>query len=90
MLPEADTPERRRIEQAALAAGRAALRTEHGSIANALYRVHMTFRERFLRDRGLEGAQASRPAEWMDALIDARQLEAFVNDTWAAQILGLG
>lgn len=86
MLPELDTPERAHLEQEALTAGRLALRAEHGNLPNALYRVYMTFRERFLNQRELHGAQQERPDEWVEALVDARQLEAFVNDTWVSLI----
>jgi hypothetical protein len=86
MLPELDTPERAHLEREALTAGREALSAEHGSLPNALYRVYMTFRERFLSQRGLHGAQQERSDEWLEALIDARQLEAFVNDAWVSLI----
>ena len=85
MLPEAGTAARARVEREALDLGQKALHIEHGNIANALYRVYMTYRQRFIEERGLRDAPKATGG-WCEALLDARQLEAFVNDAWERMI----
>lgn len=79
MLPEAGTPERFALEAEALDVGMTMLSEERGLIGEALYRTYMHFRTKFVTERGL----ASDDGRWPDALTDARQLEAYVNDTWS-------
>jgi hypothetical protein len=74
-----------RLEGEALSLGQRALDLEHGNIANALYRVYLTYRQRFIEERRLGDGPRAEGA-WCEALIDARQLEAFVNDTWLRMI----
>jgi hypothetical protein len=88
LLPAPETAERVRLEREALAAGLVALEAEHGNLANALYSVHVTFRSRFLEERNLV-AGGEHPVEAQEAILDARQLEAYVNDSWAAAIYAL-
>jgi len=85
VLPESGTAERRQLESDALDLGLIALEREHGNIPNALYRVYMTFRQRLIEERALRNAPDAKDA-WCEALLDARQLEAFVNDAWAGMI----
>jgi hypothetical protein len=86
LLPEQGTRERRELENEALAIALNALDLEHGNIPNALYAVYMTYRTQFIRERSLPMGTANPSAALSDALLDARQLEAFVNDAWAMAI----
>ena len=86
MLPEAGTPERKRLEEEALRIGLAALDAERGIIPRALYRTYEHYRTRYVEERGLMDQRPGGAEEWRDALTDARQLEALVNDTWARLI----
>jgi len=58
---------------------------EHNVIPNALYRTYMHFRTMFVAERRL-ARDTTDPETWREALTDARQLEAFVNDRWADAI----
>lgn len=86
MLPEAGSPERAQLEEEALRIGLVALSSEHGNIPNALYEVYEHFPERFIEERGLMDVAPGVGEEWREALTNAHQLEAFVNDTWVITI----
>ena len=85
MLPAIGTHARRQLELEAVEIGRAALCDEHGNIANALYRVYLTYRTRFLT--GPIGSPQDRDQHTVHALADARMLERHVSLTWATTIL---
>lgn len=90
MLPAPGSVDRLRLEQEALRIGLIALDAEHGHLPNSMYRVYMAYRTQFLEERGLMDAAPGVGEAWREALTDARQLEAFVNDTWAELIRDSG
>jgi hypothetical protein len=84
-LPAIGTHAQTKLEQEAVEIGRTALFDEHGNIANALYRVYLTYRTRFLT--GPCASPSDRDQQTVQALADARTLERHVSLTWAATIL---
>lgn len=86
MLPEIGTRDRERLEDEALRIGLEALHEHEGSIPDALYQVYMHFRSHFIEEYGLMD-QAPGGDRWREALVDARQLEHYVAQCWATDIV---
>lgn len=84
VLPEMDTPERHRLEHEALQVGLLALEEEYGNLPNTMYRIYAAYRTRLLKERGLIDAPPGE--EWQEALTDAKQIQAHVNDSWVRVI----
>jgi hypothetical protein len=89
MLPPIGSPERDALQQDAASVAIEELRRERGDIANALYKTYLTFRHRFLEERGLMDVVPGREASSIEALEDARLLELYVCQRWASIILAL-
>lgn len=86
-LPAPGTRTWEDIEAEALRIGLDALEHEGGNLANALYHVYTTFRERFLEARGLIDSAPGSGDQWHEALDDARVLEHHVSQLWTAAII---
>lgn len=87
MLPADGSSEWESMQREAISIATEALKQEQGNIPNALYKVYMAFRERFLEERGLMDTAPGGHASSVEALEDARLLEFYVCQQWASIIL---
>ena len=84
MLPDPDTPQRLELEAEAMRVGLDVLRRT-GDIHTALYESYMWARGHFIEERGLMD-MAPCGEHWVEALTDARVLEAQVSAAWTRAI----
>lgn len=63
------------------------LHAENGDIPNALYRVYMHFREKFIEERGLMDVTPGTTIEWLEMRQDAMKLRDHVAQCWGTAIV---